>query len=161
MNTKIVPVAVGLVAAVVGFVGGMKYGESKVLGNPASLSADQRQALMQGFRNGGGGGGTVMRRTGGGGAFVAGANRGNFLNGEILNKDATSITVKSQDGGSKIVFYSASTTIGKTTSGAADDLANGQYVMVSGNSNSDGTISAQSIQIRPAPPTMDVTTTNK
>jgi hypothetical protein len=55
-----------------------------------------------------------------------------------------------QDGSSKIVYFSDSTMIGKSTQGAASDLNTGEQVMANGTSNPDGSITAQNIQIRPA-----------
>ncbi len=72
----------------------------------------------------------------------------NAINGEILSRDDKSITVKLRDGGSKIVFLVASTTISKSTEGIKDDLEAGKSVVIFGSTNTDGSVNAQSIQLR-------------
>jgi hypothetical protein len=147
---KILPIIiVGVVVGIGAFYGGMKYGQSNppaggsaaVLGNfqnLQNLSPEERQARLQQF--GAGMNGTRGTRTSGGG----------FVSGEIISKDNNSITVQLPDnGGSKIVFYSDSTQVGEFTSGASKDLEIGKTVTVNGTANSDGSVSAQSIQIRP------------
>jgi hypothetical protein len=115
------------------FFGGIKYAQAK-----NSISAQFSNASGRQF-----GTGTNATRQG------RNANSG-FVNGSIISKDDKSITVKLQDGGSKIIFLSGSTTISKTTDGALSDLEVGKNVMVNGSANQDGSITAQSIQIRPA-----------
>jgi hypothetical protein len=78
--------------------------------------------------------------------------RGGFTAGEILTKDATSLTVKGPDGSTKIVLYSPSTTVSKSAAGTIDDVAVGTNVVVTGKVNSDQSVTAENIQIRPAPP---------
>lgn len=148
MNGKYILAIITLVVGGTGgFFGGIKYDQSK-----AAAARNQAFGQFRGTGIGGAGAaGGAARRAGGVDGFGGGAARGGagFVTGDILNKDATSITVAGQDGGSKIIFYSASTTIGKTTNGDVADLETGKFVMVNGTSNSAGTISAQSIQIRP------------
>ncbi len=72
-----------------------------------------------------------------------------FVSGEILLKDETGFTVKMQDGSTKIVFTSTSTPVLKSTNGSTNDLDIGTQVMVNGKGNSDGSITADSVQIRP------------
>jgi len=77
-----------------------------------------------------------------------GGRGGDFTTGQITAKDDKSITIKSQDGNSKIVFFSDATTVRKTTPGSAVDLNVGAQVMVNGKSGADGSLSAQNIQVR-------------
>lgn len=143
---KILPIFVVVVLVVGGgaFYGGMKYQESKTgsgFQNFSNLTAAQRQQRLQQI---GASGGFAGRTGGQSGTGLAA--------GQIISKDNNSITLKLQSGGSEIVFYSASTTIEKTTSGAPSDLTVGQNVVANGTANQDGSINAQSIQLRPAAP---------
>lgn len=69
--------------------------------------------------------------------------------GEIIAKDDESITVKLQDGGSKIIFISDETSISKTEESTADSLIENAQVLVFGSQNSDGSITANNIQLNP------------
>lgn len=71
------------------------------------------------------------------------------VSGEILSIDDTSITVKMPDGGSKIVMISEKTTMNKASSASKSDLKVGSQVAVFGQDNSDGSVTAQSIQLDP------------
>lgn len=139
---KILPIIIIVVIVGAGaFFGGMKYNQSKQVSS-IQQRFQQMGANVGGIRNGG-------TRNG----------AGNFVGGEIIAKDnpagdgaSKSITVKLQDGGSKIVFFSDSTQITKSASGTVDDLKTGENLMVTGQTNSDGSITAQTIQIRPEMP---------
>jgi len=141
-NLIIILVAVLLVGGGA-FYGGMKYGQSKnSLGgisrqNFQNLSEEQRQQLFQGNI-----GGNLQRENGRGGGA-------NFLNGEVIAKDEQSLTIKMADGGSKIVFFSSSTQISKMANVSINDIEIGKSVTVNGKTNQDGSLTAQSIQIRP------------
>lgn len=69
--------------------------------------------------------------------------------GEIIEKDDKSITVKMPDGSSKVVLFSTNMTINKSATASATDLKVGERVMTFGNANTDGSITAQSIQLNP------------
>ena len=142
-----------------GFYGGIIYSESKSpnasaqsnFQNLQDLSPEERQQRFQQMGVNGG-----AFRTG-----RSGAQNGGFASGEIISKDDKSITVKtlapnqnansSGQGSTKIIFYSSSTEIGKSVSGAAADLEIGNTVTINGSANTDGSITAQSIQIRLLP----------
>ncbi len=136
---------IGIIIIVAGgmFYGGMQYGTSKA----ASVAAQARQGR-------GNGSGSSADNSGGqrGQRGPGGMGAGGFSNGQIISKDDTSITIKTRDGSSKIVYYSGSTNVGKTVADTSTDLNVGQDVMVSGNASPDGSIAADSIQIRPAQP---------
>ncbi len=121
------------------FYFGMKYGETKA----SSGRLTQRGA---GGMNIGPAGG--QKRSGAG--QLTGVSNGDFANGDIISKDDKSITIKTKDGGSKIVYYSDATIIGKSISGTVSDLSSGETVMVNGKANPDGSIVSQNIQIRPS-----------
>ena len=142
---KFTPCIITLVAVgAVSFYAGVQYGHGSSTqtgqqgGNFANMTAAERQARFanSGFAGGG-------QRTGG-----ARTNGGGFVAGEILSKDAQSITVKLPDGGSKIVFLSDTTKIMKSATGTVSDLTIGAQVTTMGTANADGSVSAQSIQLR-------------
>jgi len=85
---------------------------------------------------------------------------GGNISGQIIAKDATSITVElksttnqgdsSTSGtGSKIIFYTEKTPVSKMTDGTIDDLIIGKEVSIQGTTNTDGSVIAKSISIRP------------
>lgn len=142
MSNNLVP-ALALTALIVGggaFYGGMRYQQSK------STRVPSRAGELRGMRTPFGGGNA--QGTNGGRAM------GGFTTGEIVSKDANSFTLKLRDGGSKIIFFASSTTIGKMAAGSMDDLAPGTEVVVNGSANQDGSLAASSIQIRPMGQTM-------
>ena len=114
------------------FYGGMKY--------------QQGQALSkENFSAGGTFNGQQRGTTTGANSRIS---NGGMVSGEIISKDDASVNVKLKDGGSKIVFYSESTTYKKTTDGTKEDLVVGKQIMANGTSNSDGSITAKSVQLQ-------------
>jgi hypothetical protein len=124
---------IALIAGSIGFFGGstLASGKGNTSPNPNFARNGANGNFARGNRQGTGGG---------------------MINGTILSKDDQSITLKLQDGGSKIVFLSATTDISKFVKGTADDLAVGTNVMVNGTTNSDGSVTSKMIQIRPEAP---------
>jgi len=69
------------------------------------------------------------------------------MTGEIIGQDDESITVKLQDGSSKIILLTDTTAINKFTEGSKSDLKTGERVAVFGTENSDGSVTGQNIQL--------------
>jgi hypothetical protein len=142
MSKKIVWIVVVIVLLIGAFYGGMIYGKGQT-----STSVAGGSSAYSGARG--------MRGAGG---FGGGAAAGGSAFGQIISKDATSITVQlatptagsTSQSGSKIILLDQGTKISKQSNGTLSDLAVGTNVSVAGTANTDGSISAQSIQIRPA-----------
>jgi hypothetical protein len=115
-----------------GFFAGTKYQQSKTPQLGARGQVGNGQGPIGGNRQGAG---TGMR----GGAIV----------GQIQSLDNNTLTVKSQDGSSKIVIVSDLTKINKAAEGTKSDLATGQTVSIFGTANTDGSVTAQNIQLNP------------
>lgn len=122
------------------FWGGMQYQKSSLALQRSGRSGDNQFAGENRTSSG-------QRAVGQNGG--RNGNGGTFENGEIIAKDEKSITLKTRDGSSKIIYFSDSTTVGKTVDTASGDLGVGQTVMVNGKSDSAGILTAQNIQIRP------------
>jgi Domain of unknown function (DUF5666) len=127
MNKKIVGIIVALI--IVG--GGAFYGGTVYAKNQVPTRGTFGGTTGVAGRTGG--------RTGGG-----------FTSGQIISSANGSVTIQEPSGSTEIVLVSSSTSILKSTSGSLSDLAPGANVTVTGTSNSDGSLTAQSIQIRPA-----------
>lgn len=127
----IMTIIVALMVGGAAFFGGMQYQKTQASGP------------MQGQFRGQNGGGPQGGIQGGSG------NRQGMtpVSGEIISQDDTSITVKMQDGSSKIVILSGDTNINKSSEGSKLDLKTGETVTAFGTTNSDGSITAQNVSI--------------
>jgi hypothetical protein len=127
MQNKFLIVIALVVVAAAGFFGGMKYQQSQ---SPAS------------GRGNGGQNGAFRQRFGNN-------PNGQAVRGQIVSADNGTMTVQMRDGSSKIIILSGSTGITKAASGSRDDLKAGEQVMVFGTNNSDGSVTAQMVQLNP------------
>lgn len=132
MNKNNLIIGILVVALVAGgaFFAGMKYQQSKT---PARGTGFQ-MTNGQNFRPGGRGQGQAGFRP---------------VTGDILSVDGNSITVKLADGTSKIVFISEKTAINKAATATKDELKVGIRIAAYGTDNTDGSVSAQNIQLNP------------
>ncbi|MDO8461183.1 MAG: DUF5666 domain-containing protein [bacterium] len=126
-NSIVITIAIALLVGATAFYGGMQY-QQRQRPNFAGIRGGQNGQQFQG--------------------------RGNFqgvrlVNGEIISQDDKSITVKLQDGSSKIVLLTDKTAINKSAQGSKSDLKVGEKVVVFGTTNSDGSVTAQNIQLNP------------
>ncbi len=135
-NNTLTIVIIAVIVGAVSFFGGMQYQKSQ---RPQFGGITGQGNQMMGF--GGPGGGSSGR----GGRFGNGVNRP--VTGKILSVDPTGITVKLMDGSSKIVILSDKTVINKTSKGSKSNLSAGVEITAFGTSNSDGSITAQNINI--------------
>src|SRR6185437_1726268 len=139
-NNMIIMIIVAVVIAAVGFFGGMQYEKSKAATNTGGQ-----------FAAGGAGGGNVRFGAGGagGGRFGGRGGAGGATIGQIVSSDSNSITVKLADGSSKIVNISGSTKISKSETATMSELTTGSQVAAFGTPNSDGSITAMTVQLNP------------
>ena len=132
---------IGVVVAVlvvggVAFYAGTAFGKGQAPAGQRTFSANF---------GGAGAAGGFAGRGGRGGA------NGGFTAGKIISAGNGSISIQMQNGSSsEIVLLGTNTQIMKSVAGSASDLTVGQNVTIQGTPNSDGSLSATSIQIIPA-----------
>ncbi len=139
-KNTIITIVLVILASGVGFFAGSKYQSSR---NPFANKAFGDGQNFQ-FKGGQG----VKVQNGQAGQKVA--FRGGQVMGEIISLDDRSLTVKMPDGSSKIVLFTDTTTYAKSADAVKTDLKTGDTVAVTGETNSDGSVSATNIQLNPA-----------
>lgn len=148
MKHKLFISGVIIIVAAAAFYGGMRYERYMV-----SIAVKTTSPAMRNITFGNRQNDTTTGQTGGrgmgqnSGMRRGGPNGGGFLFGEILSKDDKSLTVKTSDGGSVIVYFTDTLSVRKAETGSLSDLAIGQQVMVNGKSNPDGSLSAETVSI--------------
>jgi len=145
-NAILIAVVALLIGGVAGFFGGTYYQKSQRVTFAGAMNGGNGNRMMYGGQ-----------RTGAGfGAAAGGGNTMGFrpVAGEITSADAKSITVKLPDGSSKIVVFSDKTVVNKADKASTSDLKTGNKVLIVGQTNSDGSVTAQNIQLNPIMRTM-------
>lgn len=133
-NNLIMTIIIAVAVGIAGFFGGMIYQQNKT----QKIATQQGITNVRGFARGQNAGRFGVLNRGMNGAF-----------GEIVTIDANTLTIKMQDGSSKIVNLADTTTISKTDAASKTDLKTGEQVAIMGTTNSDGSITAQNVQLNP------------
>lgn len=125
-NQTLITVLIAIIVGGAGFFGGMQFEKSKTASNPTNNFAAMRNGTGTRFGN----------RNGNG-------------SGQVISQDSNSLTIKLNDGSSKIILLSSNTKFSKTDAAALSDIKAGDRIMVVGTPNSDGSETAETIFINP------------
>lgn len=128
------------IVAVVALIGGVFWGKSMAASSTSGFAG----------RTGSGRFAFSSSTTGGfagrGGAGAAGG----FTVGQVTGFGSDSFTLQLANGNSENVFYSSSTQVIVPQAASISSVASGSMVMVIGTQNSDGSMTATTIQVRNA-----------
>jgi hypothetical protein len=83
------------------------------------------------------------------GGFARGGTSGGIINGDVVSFTDTILTVKSRDGGSRVILFTGTTKVSKSVEGTRADVKDGSKVLIIGSQNSDGSVTAETVQLRP------------
>lgn len=133
----LITLALMLVSAGVAFAGGVKFQERR------------QPKLFEGVRQGANGQRSMSAGSRNGGANMQFRQGSRPVMGEIIAQDDKSLTLKLTDGSSKIVLLGEAATVQKAMVGTQEDLKNGEFVLITGTENEDGSVTAQTVQLNP------------
>ncbi|MDP2951151.1 MAG: hypothetical protein Q8N55_02075 [bacterium] len=138
-KTLIIFVALFLVGGVSGFFGGTQYQKSKspLSGAFGNLTGEQRAQRFGAMA------GSIASDSGQRRGLAEGQTA---VSGEVISKDATSLTIKLPDNSSKIILLTNDVPVRQTTESNIESVEVGESVIVQGQQNQDGSVTAQSIQ---------------
>ncbi len=132
-RTQIIWMIVAVVALVGGFFWGKSVGASAVAAGRAGAGRFALGSSTAAFA---------------GRAGFGGAAGGGFTAGQVLSVDSDSLTLQLANGNSENVFFSSSTQISMPEPVPASSIQSGTMVMITGTTNSDGSVTASTIQVR-------------
>ena len=120
------------------------WGGAQLKGSSPANASTSTPATGGRTRNGAfaGGGGT--------GGAGGGAGRGGTI-GTVKSVDGNTITITTANGGTATVTIGSSTTVTKSETGSVSDITPGENIVVRGTTGTDGTTTAQSINVGNAP----------
>jgi hypothetical protein len=139
-NQIVITLVLLIVFSTGSFFAGTKYQQKK---NISQFS--QRNMTNIPSRNSTGRGADTTTGTG----QMKGNNGFNQTIGEVVSIDDTSITVKTADGGSKIILISDSTVFSQSTTVVKSDIKVGAKIAVMGSTNTDGSLTGKRIDLNP------------
>lgn len=131
-----------VIAGGVGYVGGVKMSSLK---RPNMLSGRSGQTMN--FRGNNGDG---QKNTKVNGNVPSMMGRGGATSGEVTAKDDKSITIKMNDGSSRMVILSDKTTYRMSSDASLDKVVVGTKVAAFGEASADGSVVASNVEINPA-----------
>lgn len=145
---SIILIALAFILVAAGsFYGGMVYGKQQVnatfaagFPNGQAIPINGQAGDFQGFRTRG--------QNGQAGAGIG--QQAGMTFGEIQGIEGNTLTITDRDGNPLHVQVADTTLIEKNASVSVSDLAIGDTVIISGNTNDDGSITARSVQVAPA-----------
>jgi hypothetical protein len=140
MSTKKLTI-IWIIIAIAALVGGFLWGKSAAAGSvtAAGRTGAGRFALgssTTGFAGRGGFGG------------AAGAGGAGLATGQVLSVSGDSLTLQLANGNSENIFFSSSTQVIVPQPAPLSTIQSGTMVMVEGTTNSDGSVTASTIEVR-------------
>ena len=147
----LLPVGLSILSLVVGFGLGILYQRNHLRSN-FSIRADQFQ-MGEGMGNRTGNRNNQVGQGQGNGIGLRDGSGSGATFGEITKVDDSSITIKTSDGGWKIILVSDSTIFNQSVSASKNDLIVGTQIRVDGTTDSNtGSVTGKTIEINPAMP---------
>lgn len=141
-------IAVATTAIIAGPCGYLLGTKSQASGKAASQNGGNYQ--RQGMQRTGASG---MNATGTAGAARR-MTRGGMTIGEVIGVDESGLTVKMVDGGSRRVLLPATIAVSGCEEFDKSAIVEGKFVMVSGDTNTDNSITARNVQVMSKMPTV-------
>lgn len=129
---KIKTYIIWVIVAIIALVGGIFWGKAMGASGAASTQRPFAGAFASSTR------GFAGRGAGAGGSVYA---------GQVASISGTNLTLQLPNGNSEVVFYATSTPVNEQASVPISKVAKGTNVIINGTANSDGSVTAQSIEI--------------